>query len=57
LGKAQAVRIPARFRLNADEVEISEHQGALILRPTPRCCSMRMPRRLMRAFARRSSQR
>lgn len=36
LGKAQAVRIPARFRLNADEVEISEHEGALILRPKAR---------------------
>lgn len=36
LGKAQAVRIPARFRLQADEVEISERDGALILRPKPR---------------------
>jgi len=36
LGKAQAVRIPARFRLEADEVEISERDGALILRPKPR---------------------
>lgn len=36
LGKAQAVRIPARFRLQADEVEITEHDGALILRPKAR---------------------
>jgi len=36
LGKAQAVRIPARYRLQADEVEITEQDGALILRPRPR---------------------
>lgn len=36
LGKAQAVRIPARFRLDAEEVEITEHGGALILRPKAR---------------------
>lgn len=36
LGKSQAVRIPARFRLQADEVEITERDGALILRPKPR---------------------
>ncbi len=36
LGKSQAVRIPARFRLEADEVEITEHDGMLILRPKPR---------------------
>lgn len=36
LGKAQAVRIPARFRLQADEVEITEKDGTLILRPKPR---------------------
>lgn len=36
LGKSQAVRIPARFRLHADEVEITEKGGALILRPKPR---------------------
>lgn len=36
LGKAQAVRIPARFRLDAEEVEITERGGALILRPKPR---------------------
>lgn len=33
LGKAQAVCIPARYRLQADEVEITEKDGALILRP------------------------
>ncbi|MEW6169674.1 MAG: AbrB/MazE/SpoVT family DNA-binding domain-containing protein [Pseudomonadota bacterium] len=37
LGKAQAVRIPARFRLDADAVEVSAREdGALILRPKPR---------------------
>ncbi|MGD9584756.1 MAG: antitoxin [Lysobacterales bacterium] len=36
LGKSQAVRIPARFRLQADEVEITERDGALILRPKQR---------------------
>ncbi len=36
LGKAQAVRIPARYRLQADEVEITEKDGALILRPRAR---------------------
>jgi virulence-associated protein VagC len=36
LGKAQAVRIPARFRLEAAEVEITSRDGALILRPKPR---------------------
>jgi len=36
LGNAQAVRIPARFRLDADAVEISEQDGALVLRPKPR---------------------
>ncbi|MDP1697508.1 MAG: AbrB/MazE/SpoVT family DNA-binding domain-containing protein [Xanthomonadaceae bacterium] len=36
LGKAQAVRIPARFRLEADEVEITERDGVLMLRPKPR---------------------
>ncbi|MBS0575706.1 MAG: hypothetical protein JSS45_04690 [Proteobacteria bacterium] len=36
LGKAQAVRIPARYRLQADAVEITEQDGALILRPKPR---------------------
>ena len=36
LGKSQAVRIPARFRLLADEVEITESNGTLILRPKPR---------------------
>lgn len=36
LGKSQAVRIPARYRLSADAVEITEQDGALILRPKPR---------------------
>lgn len=36
LGKSQAVRIPARFRLDAAEVEITAHDGALLLRPKPR---------------------
>lgn len=36
LGKAQAVRIPARYRMQADEVEITQKDGALILRPKAR---------------------
>lgn len=36
LGKAQAVRIPARFRIDAEEVEISQVGDALVLRPRPR---------------------
>ena len=36
LGKAQAVRIPARFKLNADEVQVFERDGDLVLRPKPR---------------------
>lgn len=36
LGKAQAVRIPARYRMDADTVEITEKNGVLILRPKPR---------------------
>lgn len=36
LGKAQAVRIPARYRINADAVEITEKDGMLILRPKAR---------------------
>ena len=33
LGNAQAVRIPARFRIAADEVEVFERDGELVLRP------------------------
>ncbi len=36
LGKSQAVRIPARFRLDAAEMEITSHEGTLLLRPKPR---------------------
>ena len=37
LANSQAVRIPARFRLDAEEVDISRtDDGALILRPKPR---------------------
>ena len=37
LANSQAVRIPARFRLDAEEVDISRTaDGALILRPKPR---------------------
>ena len=36
LGKAQAVRIPARFRMNATEVEITACDGGLLLRPKHR---------------------
>ena len=37
LANSQAVRIPARFRLQAEEVEISRRaDGALILRAKPR---------------------
>lgn len=37
LAHSQAVRIPARFRLDAEEVEISRAEdGALILRPKAR---------------------
>lgn len=36
LGKAQAVRIPARFRMQAEEVEITQEGGALVLRPKHR---------------------
>lgn len=38
LGKAQAVRIPARYRLQADEVEVTQKDGVLILRP--KLCTM-----------------
>ena len=33
LGNSQAVRIPARYRMKAQEVEIFERDGELILRP------------------------
>ena len=35
LGNAQAVRIPARFRIDADEVEVFKHGDEVILRPKP----------------------
>lgn len=33
LGNSQAVRIPARYRMKAHEVEIFERNGELVLRP------------------------
>lgn len=36
LGKAQAVRIPARFRMAATEVEITACDGGILLRPKHR---------------------
>lgn len=36
LGNSQAVRIPARYRMRAKEVEIFERNGELVLRPKPR---------------------
>lgn len=35
-GNAQAVRLPEKYRLNVDEVEISREGEALILRPKVR---------------------
>ena len=36
LGKSQAVRIPARYRIDAQEVEVFQRDGELVLRPKPR---------------------
>lgn len=36
LGSAQAVRIPARYRFNVDEVEVFERGGELVMRPKAR---------------------
>jgi antitoxin VapB len=36
LGNSQAVRIPARYRIAATEVEIFERNGELVLRPKRR---------------------
>ena len=36
LGNSQAVRIPARYRILADEVEVFERDGELVLRPKPK---------------------
>jgi antitoxin VapB len=33
LGNSQAVRIPARFRMDAEEVEIIQRGNELVLRP------------------------
>lgn len=33
LGKAQAVRIPVRYRFDVDEVEVFQRGGDLVLRP------------------------
>ncbi len=33
LGKAQAVRIPVRYRFDADEVEVFKRGDELVLRP------------------------
>jgi len=35
LGRAQAVRIPARFRIDADEVQVFQRGDELVLRPKP----------------------
>jgi virulence-associated protein VagC len=35
LGKAQAVRIPARFKLDAAEVQMFQRDDELVLRPKP----------------------
>ena len=36
LGKSQVVRIPARYRIDAREVEVFQRDGELVLRPKPR---------------------
>ena len=36
LGNSQAVRIPARYRMSAQEVEVFQREGELVLRPIPR---------------------
>ena len=36
LGNSQAVRIPARYRMKAKEVEIFERDGELVIRPKAR---------------------
>lgn len=36
LGKAQAVRIPVRYRFTTDEVEVFKRGDELVLRPRPR---------------------
>lgn len=33
LGNSQAVRIPARYRMSAQEVEVFQRNGELVLRP------------------------
>ncbi len=33
LGNSQAVRIPARYRISAQEVEVFQRDGELVLRP------------------------
>lgn len=35
LGKAQAVRIPARYRFETSEVEVFQRGSELVLRPKP----------------------
>ena len=35
LGKAQAVRIPARYRFDTSEVEVFQRGSELVLRPKP----------------------
>lgn len=35
LGKAQAVRIPVRYRFDVDEVEVFKRGDELVLRPKP----------------------
>ncbi|MGI8747937.1 MAG: antitoxin [Deinococcus sp.] len=39
-GNSQAVRLPKELRLDADEVSISRHGDALILRPLSRAGSL-----------------
>ena len=36
LGNSQAVRIPARYRIRAKEVEVFQRDGELVLRPKVR---------------------
>jgi antitoxin VapB len=36
LGNSQALRIPARYRIAAQEVEVFERDGELVLRPKVR---------------------
>ena len=35
VGNSQALRIPARYRIDAREVEVFQREGELVLRPKP----------------------